>query len=136
MARAGMAGNLFRVYPKVVKGSKRRTLICKDLRGRETFIKSLIKHTFFYSRIMLKKCSRYTADPSAFMAHMATALAVAVQIGNAQMVLAATHTWWENGVRLTDARKKEDRQQEDTPICFSGFNLSPQQNPYIYRLRR
>ena len=48
---------------------------------------------------MLKKCARYTADPSGFMAHMATALAVAVQIGNAQMVLAATHTWWENGVR-------------------------------------
>ena len=51
------------------------------------------------SRTMLKKCSRYTADPSGFMAHMATALAVAVQIGNAQMVLAATHTWWENSVR-------------------------------------
>ena len=51
------------------------------------------------SRSMLKKCARYTADPSGFMAHMTTALAVAVQIGNAQMVLAATHTWWENGVR-------------------------------------
>ena len=51
------------------------------------------------SRLMLKKCLRYTADPSGFMVHMATALAVAVQIGNAQMVLAATHTWWENGVR-------------------------------------
>ena len=51
------------------------------------------------SRVMLKKCSRYTADTSGFMAHMTTALAVAVQAGNAQMVLAATHTWWENGVR-------------------------------------
>jgi len=51
------------------------------------------------TRAMLKKCARYTADPSGFMAHMTTALAVAVQIGNAQMVLAATHTWWEDGVR-------------------------------------
>ena len=51
------------------------------------------------SRTLLRKCSRYTADPGGFMAHMTTALAVAVQIGNAQMVLAATHTWWENGVR-------------------------------------
>ena len=48
---------------------------------------------------MLKKCSRFTADPRGFMAHMTTALAVAVQLGNAQMVIAATHTWWENGVR-------------------------------------
>ena len=51
------------------------------------------------SRVMLKKCSRYTADPSGFMAYMTTALAVAVQADNAQMVLAATHTCWENGVR-------------------------------------
>ena len=48
---------------------------------------------------MLKKCSRFTADPRGFMAHMTTALSVAVQLGNAQMVIAATHTWWENGVR-------------------------------------
>ena len=51
------------------------------------------------SRTLLRKCSRYTADPGGFMSHMTTALAVAVQIGNAQMVLAATHTCWENGVR-------------------------------------
>lgn len=51
------------------------------------------------SLTLLRKCSRYTADPGGFMSHMTTALAVAVQIGNAQMVLAATHGWWENGVR-------------------------------------
>ena len=52
-----------------------------------------------HSLTLLRKCSRFTADPRGFMAHMATALAVAVQNGNAQMVLAATHTWWSNGVR-------------------------------------
>ena len=51
------------------------------------------------SLTLLRKCSRYTADPGGFMAHMTTALAVAVQIGNAQMVLAATSTWWDNGIR-------------------------------------
>ena len=34
------------------------------------------------SRTLLRKCSRYT-DPGGFMAHMTTALAVAVQICNA-----------------------------------------------------
>ena len=51
------------------------------------------------SLTLLRKCSRYTADPGGFMSHMTTALAVAVQIGNAQMVLAATSTWWDNGIR-------------------------------------
>jgi len=47
----------------------------------------------------LKKVSRYTENPTGFMRHILTALDVAVQIGNAKIVMAATSGWWENGVR-------------------------------------
>jgi hypothetical protein len=51
------------------------------------------------SLTLLRKCAMYTANPTGFMTHMCSALAVAVQIGNARIVMAATTKWWEYGVR-------------------------------------
>ena len=51
------------------------------------------------SLTLLRKCAEYTANPAGFMTHMCSALAVAVQTGNARMVMAATTKWWEYGVR-------------------------------------
>ena len=48
---------------------------------------------------LLRKCARRTADPRGFMQHMCMALSVAVQTGNARMIMAAAHKWWEFGVR-------------------------------------
>ena len=46
------------------------------------------------------------------MAHMTTALAVAVQIGNAQMVLAATHTCVVGEWRPVNGRKDQEKNED------------------------
>jgi hypothetical protein len=51
------------------------------------------------SLTLLRQCSRFTADPKGFLAHMQMALSVAVHTGNARMLLAATSRWWEFGIR-------------------------------------
>jgi hypothetical protein len=51
------------------------------------------------SMTLLRRCARHTANPDGFLRHMCTALAVAVQIGNAGIVKAAVHQWWTYGVR-------------------------------------
>ena len=51
------------------------------------------------SLVLLRRCARHTTDPSGFMAHMCMALSVAVQTGNAKIIMAATSRWWEYGVR-------------------------------------
>ena len=51
------------------------------------------------TRQLLKTCAAYTANPGGFLRHMMTALSVAVQVGNARIVMAATAAWWDNGVR-------------------------------------
>jgi hypothetical protein len=48
---------------------------------------------------LLKRCAAFTSDPDGFLCHMLTALSVAVQVGNARMVMAATPRWWSCGVR-------------------------------------
>jgi len=51
------------------------------------------------SRAFLKDVAAYTADPPGFLRHMLTALDIAIQIGNAKIVMAATEQWWNLGVR-------------------------------------
>lgn len=51
------------------------------------------------SLAFLRRCSSYTADPTGFMRHSLMALGVAIQIGNARLVNAATAGWWKFGVR-------------------------------------
>jgi hypothetical protein len=47
----------------------------------------------------LKSVAQETADPVGFMRHMTSALAVAIQVGNARMVLAAREGLWSSGLR-------------------------------------
>ena len=47
----------------------------------------------------LRHLATYTEDPTGFMRHMLSALGVAVQVGNARIVAAATTEWWHNGIR-------------------------------------
>ena len=51
------------------------------------------------TKAFLRDLSSYTADPDGFMRHMLSALDVAIQIGNARIVMAATEQWWNIGVR-------------------------------------
>ena len=49
------------------------------------------------SLTLLRKASRCTADPDGFLRHMFSALQVAVQVGNARILMAATAGWWQAG---------------------------------------
>jgi len=51
------------------------------------------------SRSLIRRLGTFTATPGGFEAHMETALSVAVQVGNARILMAATATWWRRGVR-------------------------------------
>jgi hypothetical protein len=51
------------------------------------------------SLTLLRKLSRCTVSPTGFMQHMQSALQVALQVGNARILLAAVSGWWRSGVR-------------------------------------
>ena len=51
------------------------------------------------SLTLLRHISKYTVDRRGFLSHMGMALSVAVQTGNARIVMAAMAKWWQFGVR-------------------------------------
>jgi len=51
------------------------------------------------SKKLLALCARHTPDPRGFKSHMTMALSVAIQIGNARMLMAAVDRWSDFGVR-------------------------------------
>jgi hypothetical protein len=51
------------------------------------------------SRTLIRRLGGYTSTPQGFIAHMETALSVAVHVGNARLLMAATATWWRRGIR-------------------------------------
>ena len=48
---------------------------------------------------LLNKCAAQTGNADGFMRHMLSAVSVAIQRGNAQIINAAMARWWEFGVR-------------------------------------